>query len=106
MPVKAFKSILKSKTLNFSMDVLITALLFVAIISTISFTILTSFAEQEFKEAVDNNMRPNLDLAVVNYRDNDIYILLGNGDGTFGNSTDFDVGNNPITIAVGDLNTD
>jgi VCBS repeat protein len=32
--------------------------------------------------------------------------LLGNGDGTFRNALNYGVGNNPVAIAVGDLNGD
>jgi hypothetical protein len=47
----------------------------------------------------------NFDLAVVNSGDADVSILLGNGDGTFGPKTDFPVGNEPLSIAVGDFDT-
>ncbi|MEE9511582.1 MAG: VCBS repeat-containing protein, partial [Nitrosopumilaceae archaeon] len=44
-----------------------------------------------------------LDVVVVNRSDDDISVLLGNGDGTFAR-TDVDVGNNPRSVAIGDLN--
>ena len=44
------------------------------------------------------------DLAVSNLNDNDVSILLGNGDGTFGPKTDFPVGNNAFSVAVGNFN--
>jgi hypothetical protein len=47
-----------------------------------------------------------LDLAVTNFADGDVSILLGNDDGTFGLKTDFPTGNNPEAIAVGDFNAD
>ena len=43
----------------------------------------------------------NLDLAVVNQANNDVSILLGNGDGTFNAQTTFPTGNGPIAIAAG-----
>ncbi len=42
------------------------------------------------------------DVVVVNRVDNDISVLLGNGDGTFAR-TDVSVGNFPILVAIGDL---
>jgi hypothetical protein len=47
------------------------------------------------------------DLAVANYSDNDVTILLGNGDGTFtATATNPATGSDPICIAVGDFNGD
>ena len=64
----------------------------------------------------DFNGDGNLDLAVVNSCGSDFYcygysagtvsILLGNGDGTFAPETEFDVGSQPESIAVGDFNGD
>ena len=48
----------------------------------------------------------NLDLAVANFSSNNVSILLGNGDGTFGAATNFSVGFNPISVVVGDFNAD
>jgi hypothetical protein len=47
-----------------------------------------------------------LDLAVANYATNNVAILLGNGDGTFGAPTTFAVGSEPAAIAMGDFNGD
>lgn len=49
-----------------------------------------------------------LDLAVTNFNDNTITILLGNGDGTFTASSNspIAVGNGPYSIAVADFNGD
>ena len=47
-----------------------------------------------------------MDLAVVNRADDDVSILLGNGDGTFGPKTDFPVGSFPRSVAVGLFNAD
>jgi VCBS repeat-containing protein len=46
------------------------------------------------------------DLAVANYDDNNVSVLLGTGNGTFGIATNFSVGANPRTVGVGDLNGD
>lgn len=55
--------------------------------------------------AGDFNSDGNEDLAVTNYGDNTVSILLSNGDGTFTTST-LSVGKQPIGIAVGDFNGD
>ena len=59
----------------------------------------------ELTEA-DFNNDGILDLAVSNYSDNTISILLGNGDGTFQPQTTFSTLSAPFGIAVGDLNDD
>lgn len=48
----------------------------------------------------------NLDLVVVNFVDNDVSILLRNGDGTFDPATPgtVGVGDNPIALTVGEFN--
>src|SRR5881396_3523331 len=46
------------------------------------------------------------DLAVANYNDNTVSVLLGNGDGTFQPARTFGVGTNPQSVAVGDFNGD
>jgi hypothetical protein len=48
----------------------------------------------------------NLDLAVANFRDDTVSILLGNGDGTFTEAagSPITVGTGPIFIAVGNIN--
>ncbi len=43
------------------------------------------------------------DVVVANQVDNDISVLLGNGDGTFTAQPDVAVGNNPTSVAIGDL---
>jgi hypothetical protein len=52
--------------------------------------------------------RPDLAVADRFYGsvDGAVSILLGNGDGTFGPRTDFPTGNNPTSVAIGDLNHD
>ena len=54
----------------------------------------------------DFNNDGMLDLAVSNYSDNTVSILLGNGDGTFQPQTTFSTLAAPFGIAVGDLNDD
>jgi hypothetical protein len=48
----------------------------------------------------------HLDLAVANYRSNDVSVLLGNGDGTFQPAVDYPVGQYPDAIVAGDFNRD
>jgi hypothetical protein len=54
----------------------------------------------------NSNIDSNLDLAVANFVDNTVSILLGNGDGTFSAATPVSLppGSGPISIAVGDFN--
>ena len=47
-----------------------------------------------------------LDLALANTLDDDFSLLLGNGDGSFGNRQDYYLGNAPYSIAIDDLNID
>ena len=47
----------------------------------------------------------SLDLAVVNQANNDVSILLGNGDGTFNIPATIAAGNGPVAIATGTFNT-
>ena len=54
----------------------------------------------------DFNGDGNADLAVVNYGDNSVAILLGKGDGTFSASSQVSVGSGPDFLAVGDFNGD
>ena len=48
------------------------------------------------------------DLAVANYYDNDVTVLVGNGNGTFtaDASGPFGLGTNPVSLATGDFNGD
>jgi hypothetical protein len=46
------------------------------------------------------------DLAVTESDVNTVSVILGNGDGSFGNPTDFAVGTSPISVTVGDFNGD
>lgn len=57
----------------------------------------------------DLNADGKLDLAVANYHvatGNSISVLLGNGAGGFGPKTDYAAGNQPASIAIGDVNGD
>ena len=56
----------------------------------------------------DFNSDNNTDLAVANYADGTVTILLGNGDGTFAQAANslVSVGRGPLSIAVGDFSGD
>jgi hypothetical protein len=54
----------------------------------------------------DFNKDGKLDLAVSNFSDSTLSILLGNGDGTFQPQQTFSTLNSPFGIATGDLNGD
>ena len=51
-------------------------------------------------------IRIDLDLAVANFDSNNVSILLGNGEGSFGPANNFGAGIGPRSIAVGDFNED
>jgi hypothetical protein len=56
----------------------------------------------------DTNQDGKLDLVTANSSANDVSLFVGNGDGTFQQSTDFALGSGaaPTAVAVGDLNGD
>lgn len=56
--------------------------------------------------AADFNGDGKLDLAVTDYVENEVFVLLGNGDGTFQAPIAIPVGTNPYAMAVGDFNND
>jgi phospholipase C len=56
--------------------------------------------------SADFNGDGKLDLAVVNQLDNTANVLLGNGDGSFANSSTFPVGNGPTFVRAADFNGD
>src|SRR6266568_5480391 len=96
------KSILKT-----SLVLLLMAHLCVA--GTLSFRPLTTYPDgtNDFVVAVaDFNGDGNRDLAVLNYGDNAISILLGNGDGTFQPATMIAGDSNSFSIATADFNGD
>jgi hypothetical protein len=53
-----------------------------------------------------NNDDKQPDIAVANYQDNTVSILLGNGHGAFTGPTTFPAGNGPSGVAVGEFNSD
>lgn len=55
---------------------------------------------------LDFNGDKNVDLISVNSTSNNISLLLGKGDGTFGPEQTFAVGTTPVALAIGDLNND
>jgi hypothetical protein len=57
--------------------------------------------------AADFNHDGKMDIAVASYGfPNEVQIFLGNGDGTFGQPTAYDVGGDAGTLVVGDFNND
>ncbi|MEJ2145304.1 MAG: VCBS repeat-containing protein [Acidobacteriota bacterium] len=54
----------------------------------------------------DFNGDSRLDVAVASQDSNDVSIILGQADGTFGQATNFDVGVGPNVIQTGDFNGD
>lgn len=56
--------------------------------------------------AADFNGDGKLDLAVTDADTNSVYILLGNGDGSFQTPVTISVGNDPDAIIAGDFNND
>ena len=58
------------------------------------------------RTTADFNGDGKLDIATTNYNSGDVSILLGTGTGSFGAATNFSVGPNPFSIAVGDVNGD
>ena len=54
----------------------------------------------------DFNGDGNLDVALANFLDNTVSVLLGNGDGTFQNAVTYDVGDGPTGLVAGDFNND
>jgi len=50
--------------------------------------------------------KPDLVVTSNGFQQGTVSVLLGNGDGTFRPRQSFNVGNNPVSVAVGDLNGD
>jgi hypothetical protein len=62
-----------------------------------------SIAVGDFDGRLDANGQPILDLAVANTASNSVSVLLGNGDGTFQPATNYAVGSQPVSLAVGNF---
>ena len=76
---------------------------------TVNFTSATSVpvGDNPYSVAVaDFNKDGSADLAVANYDDGNISVLLGNGKGSFSGGNIFAVGINPFTIVSADFNGD
>src|SRR5262249_35882253 len=74
-----------------------------------SFSSIASYATGSHPLAValgDFNNDTRLDLAVVNYIDNSVSVLLAKPDGTFGPAVNAGAGAGPVSLAVGDFNGD
>ena len=54
----------------------------------------------------DFNGDGRLDVAVVNYNDNTVSVLLGNADGSYEPHVDYQVGTGPVGVVVADFNSD
>src|SRR6266705_2655777 len=65
-------------------------------------------SQQGFSYIVEGDFNGDgkLDLAVTDYSNNNVSVLLGNGDGTFQAPRTFPVGVHPAQVAVGDFNGD
>ena len=46
------------------------------------------------------------DIAVANYKSDDIYILTGRGDGTFQTAGSLHIAEGPLSLGTGDFNDD
>src|ERR1051326_6785225 len=56
--------------------------------------------------AVNLNADTKPDIVVANQNSGNVSVLLNNGDGTFGATTNFPAGLNPQSVAAGDINSD
>ena len=68
--------------------------------------IYTTGASPQAVVTADFNGDPQLDLAVANYNDSTVSVLLGNTDGTFQPAVTAATGGGPLSVAVGDFNGD
>ena len=48
----------------------------------------------------------NLDLVTVNSLNNDVSVLLGDGNGNFSSPTNFPAGDDPVSVVTGDFDED
>src|SRR6185503_3341646 len=82
---------------------------FEAAAQTITFGTKTDFGTGASPLSVavgDFNGDGKLDLAVANFDQASVSILLGTGTGAFGTKTDFGAGAGPSSVAAGDFNGD
>jgi hypothetical protein len=56
--------------------------------------------------AADLNGDGHMDLVIADAGNDTISVVLGNGDGTFQQRTDYPTGNDPVYVALGDFNED
>src|SRR5947208_2185453 len=54
----------------------------------------------------DFNGDGKADLAVANFNDNNVSILLGDGTGTFAAAVNYALRNTPVSVTIGDFNGD
>ena len=105
--VTAFNSVGETATKTFTLTVTTPATC-----SPVSFAAATNLAVGDFPQSVavgDFNGDGKQDLAVANFRAYyavSVSILLGDGSGNFSAVTNFDSGNGPTSVAVGDFNGD
>lgn len=66
----------------------------------------SGFTSYDAANRPDFNLDGNPDLALANRNSNDVSVLLGNGDGSFGASTAYATGLNAHAVAIGDLDAD
>jgi len=81
----------------------------VTVSPTVSFAPARNFPVGDTPQCVaigDLNNDGRLDLAVANFNFGPVFVLLGDGSGSFSKPTDFDVNGFPDSIAIGDLNGD
>src|SRR5215831_12769051 len=105
MPISSKRSVLVSAGLTVS------HLLFAALArgQTVSFIASLDFEAGSDPQSVavgNFNGDGALDVVVANLLDNNVSVLLGNGDGSFQPARSFDVGRQPYSVAVGDFNGD
>src|SRR5215467_12256284 len=105
MPISSKRSVLVSAGLTVS------HLLFAALArgQTVSFIASLDFEAGSDPQSVavgNFNGDGALDVVVANLLDNNVSVLLGNGDGSFQAARTFAAGNGPLSVAVGDFNGD
>jgi len=97
------------RTFVFSISLTLLLMARISVADTLSFQPVTTYPDgtNDFAVVVaDFNGDVYRDLAVLNFRDNTISILLGNGDGTFQPTTMIGGDTNSFSIATADFNDD